>query len=76
MRCGYKEIGHWPFLDDPDRPRLPGPDVDESRMQLGGEGDEEGFSVRPTPKCICGVEPFQSLTEMLETTSHLGLLEK
>ena len=45
-------------------------------MQLDSEGDEEGFSVRPTPKCIRGIEPFQSLTDMLEMNSHLGLLEK
>ncbi|KIJ89707.1 hypothetical protein K443DRAFT_615496 [Laccaria amethystina LaAM-08-1] len=59
--CGYEEICYlptWPFLDGPDWPPLPGPDVHGARMQLGGEGGEGRFSVRPTPKCIRRVEPF------------------
>jgi hypothetical protein len=57
--CGYEEICYlptWPFLDGPDW--LPWPHVDEA-MQLSGEGGEERFSVRPTPKCIRRVEPFR-----------------
>ena len=60
--CGYEEICYlptWPFLDGPDWLPFPGTDVDEARMQLGGEGGEERFSVRPTPKCIRRVEPFR-----------------
>ena len=74
--CGYKEIGHLPFLDEPDWPCLPRSDIDKLRIQLGSEGDEEGFLIWPTPKCIHSVDCFQNLTDMLEMTSHLGLLEK
>ena len=58
--CGYEEIGHWPFLDEPDWPRLPGPDIDESRMQLGGEGDEERFPFGRHQDVSVALKPFRA----------------
>ena len=47
--CGYEEIFYlptWPFLDGPGRGPLPGHDIASVKMQLGGEGDEEEFSIQ------------------------------
>ena len=56
--CGYEEIGHRPFLDELDWPHLPGPDIDKLRLQLHGEGDEEGFPFGQDQNVSTALNPF------------------